>query len=92
MLTATPLAMATLKTVIAERQRQGGLDFVSPTASRDPHTDVANRKIWMRGITFRVDRSARTACRERGKKPVTRGLRVTKNLPPTFPSHSGGHA
>lgn len=92
MLTATPLTMAELKTIIAERQRQGSSDFVSPAASWDAHTEVANRKIWMRGITFRVDRSARTACRERGKQPVTRGLRVTKNSPPTFPTHSGGHA
>lgn len=29
---------------------------------------VAYRKIWMSGITFRVDRSARTACKKRKMK------------------------
>lgn len=29
-----------------------------------PQTVVANRKIWMSGMTFRVERSARTACGE----------------------------
>lgn len=59
MLTATLPTVAELKRIIS---------FVSPAVSRDPHTEVANRKIWMRGITFRVERSARTACGERGKR------------------------
>lgn len=87
MLTATLPTVSELKMIIAERQQRSR--FISPAVSRDPHTEVANRKIWMRGITFRVERSARTACGERGKqnggKHRSEG---NKAQPPTHPSHS----
>lgn len=85
MLTATLPTVAELMT--AERQHRSS--FISPAVSRDPHTEVANRKIWMRGITFRVERSARTACGERGKqKGGKHRSEGNKAQPPTLPSHS----
>lgn len=37
-------------------------DILQLVLSGAPQMAVANRKIWMSGMTFRVERSARTAC------------------------------
>lgn len=66
-LTHALLTVLNLKVVITDQWRRNSVDFVF-AVFWDPHTEVANRKIWMRGITFKVDRSARTACSERGKQ------------------------